>query len=179
MLYQLRCRPGSHSPILPMIATRQQCCAVFGWSPREFDRNVASGMPAKKRSGARGIGTSAVPKSDHTPATLPEVRSVKATAAAIEAFVKASKGSEEAILVAQTIKARADRKTAEAYKELEKAKAGRPKEIGVKSTPISGPATLAELGIDKNEAKRLRALGAASKEQFEAGLAASAAGRAA
>ena len=37
-----------------MMANRAQCCAIFGWSPREFDRNVALGMPAKKRTSSRG-----------------------------------------------------------------------------------------------------------------------------
>src|SRR4051812_16430094 len=37
-----------------MMANRAQCCAIFGWSPREFDRNVTLGMPAKKRTSSRG-----------------------------------------------------------------------------------------------------------------------------
>ena len=37
-----------------MMANRAQCCAIFGWSPREFDRNVTLGLPAKKRSSSRG-----------------------------------------------------------------------------------------------------------------------------
>src|SRR4051812_35724516 len=37
-----------------MIANRAQCCAIFGWSPREFDQNVASGLPAKKKTSSRG-----------------------------------------------------------------------------------------------------------------------------
>src|SRR3954447_17474231 len=37
-----------------MMANRAQCCAIFGWSPREFDQNVASGLPAKKKTSSRG-----------------------------------------------------------------------------------------------------------------------------
>ena len=37
-----------------MMANRAQCCSIFGWSPREFDRNVALGLPAKKRTSSRG-----------------------------------------------------------------------------------------------------------------------------
>src|SRR3954451_20881541 len=37
-----------------MMANRAQCCAIFGWSQREFDRNMALGLPAKKKSSSRG-----------------------------------------------------------------------------------------------------------------------------
>jgi phage terminase Nu1 subunit (DNA packaging protein) len=37
-----------------MMANRAQMCAIFGWSPREFDRNVTLGLPAKKRTSSRG-----------------------------------------------------------------------------------------------------------------------------
>jgi hypothetical protein len=48
------------------------------------------------------------------------------------------------------------------------AKAGRPREIGLRENPISsGPPTLAEAGIDKNLAHRARKLAAMSPERFE------------
>jgi phage terminase Nu1 subunit (DNA packaging protein) len=37
-----------------MLATRQQWCAIAGWTSREFDRNIALGFPAKKNSGSKG-----------------------------------------------------------------------------------------------------------------------------
>lgn len=37
-----------------MLTNRQQTCAIFGWTAREFDRNVALGLPAKKRTSSRG-----------------------------------------------------------------------------------------------------------------------------
>jgi len=37
-----------------MRANRQQWCGYAGWTPREFDRNLALGFPAKKSTSSRG-----------------------------------------------------------------------------------------------------------------------------
>jgi phage terminase Nu1 subunit (DNA packaging protein) len=37
-----------------MLANRQQACAIFGWSSREFDKYCGIGMPGRKKSGSKG-----------------------------------------------------------------------------------------------------------------------------
>ena len=100
--------------------------------------------------------------------TLPEVRKVKATAAAVEAYQRSINASEEAVAASREIKTRASRRLGAELAGIEKAKGQLRR--GSKKEPRKTVATLADLGVGKKESANAQALANASAAQFEAGI---------
>lgn len=92
----------------------------------------------------------------------PSAKKVMDLAAAAEVYARKAKLGADAVQYAAGIKLDAERKLGQYLQKQPKAPAGRPKEIGSGSEPISErPATIAELGISKKlsaEAQRLASI---------------------
>jgi hypothetical protein len=100
-----------------------------------------------------------------------EIKNIRDKAVALAAYAKQAK-NHDAERWAQEIRIRAERKTGQLLRETAKAKGGKPPQAGNRSKPTTGfaPATLAELGISKDQSADWQKLAKVPNEEFEAAL---------
>jgi hypothetical protein len=98
-----------------------------------------------------------------------EVKSIRDKAVAIAAYAKQAK-NHNAERWASEIRIRAERKTGRLLSETSKAKGGKPPKNRSKQTTGFTPATLAELGISKDQSADWQKLAKVPEKEFEAAL---------
>lgn len=92
-----------------------------------------------------------------------EVKDVADKAKAVALYLRMKDASIDSQNDAAEIRLRAERRLGELMKEMPKAKAGRPSEIG----PKDGPISYADQGIDKRDAAKWQALASIPEKKFE------------
>jgi len=106
--------------------------------------------------------------------TWPELRKVKATAAAVEAFLKAAKASNDLVDAATEIQIRTKAKLGEYLAKTGKAKGGerggKASLDGSRKEPSNPTPTLAEMGISKKDSAEAQELARAGAARLEAGI---------
>jgi hypothetical protein len=106
--------------------------------------------------------------------TWPELRKVKAIAAAVEAFQKSIKSGDYAIAASREIQIRAKAKLGEQLARTEKGKGGerggKASLDGSRKEPSNPTPTLAEMGLSKKESAEAQELARAGAAKLEAGI---------
>ena len=102
--------------------------------------------------------------------TWPELRKIKATAAAVEAFQRAVKAGNEAIAASTEIQIRAKVKLGEQLAKIPKNKGGAGTHLtGSKKEPVGEP-RLSDMGLSKKESFEAQELADAGAARLEAGI---------
>ena len=102
--------------------------------------------------------------------TWPELRKVKATAAAVEAFQRAVKAGNEAIAASTEIQIRAKVKLGEQLAKIPKNKGGGDQKSDHRSKSKTGDPTLTDMGLSKKESAEAQELALAGAAKLEAGI---------
>ena len=102
--------------------------------------------------------------------TWPELRKVKATAAAVEAFQRAVKAGNEAIATSSEIQIRAKAKLGEQLAKIPKNKGGAGRHSTSSKKESVGNPTLSEIGLSKKESAEAQELARAGAAKLEAGI---------
>ncbi len=96
-----------------------------------------------------------------------ELRTIADQAKGVEGYLRKRGASIDQLNEAVEIRLRSERRLGELWPTAPKAPAGRPKKIGVKTTPISQPPTIKELGFTKNDPRRWTALAKIPVKKFD------------